>query len=72
MFPIRKELVGKRFAYIRSDGRRNGGRLRCSQDLESRNLEDFIWVTGIIIASNVEEIDRNHHFVLSRKAKVRF
>ena len=70
MFPVRRELVGKRFAFIEGDGRT--GRLRGSRTGLAQNWNDLNWVTGTILASNVEGLDAQNESVSSKKVKVCF
>ncbi len=67
MFPVRKELVGKRFAFIRSDGR-SGTRFRGSGGVQ--NIDSFIWITGTIVSSNVEAVDVINQSAITKKVKV--
>ena len=69
MFPVRKELVGKRFAFIRGDGR-TGTRHRGSQAGLHQNWNTLSWVTGTILASNIEALDAQNESVVSKKVKV--
>ena len=69
MFPVRRELVGKRFAFIRGDGR-TGTRHRGSQSGLSQNWNELSWVTGTILAANVDGLDAQNESVISKKVKV--
>lgn len=70
MYPVRKELVGKRFAFIRSEGR-SGTRFRgATRAGGNQNFDEFNWITGTIVASNIEVIDSIKDSVVSRKVKV--
>lgn len=69
MFPVRKELVGKRFAFIRGDGR-TGTRHRGSQAGLHQNWNTLSWVTGTILASNIDALDAQNESVVAKKVKV--
>ena len=70
MFPVRRELVGKRFAYIHGNGR-SGTRHRGSVSGLDQNWDALSWVTGTILASNVDGLDAQNESVFVKRVKVR-
>ena len=56
MYPVRKDLIGKRFAFVRSDGR-SGTRYHAFSEPSNANVDDLNWFSGSILATNVEEVD---------------
>ena len=69
MFPVRRELVGKRFAFIQGDGR-TGTRKRGHHSGLLQNWNELSWVTGTVLAANVDGIDTQDDSVVSKKVKV--
>eukprot|EP00794_Sanderia_malayensis_P005514 gene5514-6199_t len=70
MFPVRKELVGKRFAYLLNETRRKRERRSTRHASEIQTSENLSWLTGTIVASNVEEIDVVNGPGLAKETKV--